>query len=332
MLSPDRYDHIDVAAAAERIRGVLKRTPLAPFPSGDASIELRLKLECLQETGSFKPRGAWNQVSQLTADERALGVVATSSGNHGKALAWAARRAGVPATIFMPRDAYANKIEACRDYGADVVLCDGRAAAEAACGERVAAGAVLIHPYDAERTAEGAGTVGLEIAEDWPEVDVVVFPVGGGGLLAGSALALRRALADRVRILGVEPEGAPSMSRGIAAGHPVELTEITTAVQGLCPLQSGHLNVALAAVLVDRVSTLADERIFEAQARLVNEGGWDVEPAGAAATALVLSGGLAAEAQRARWTRPLRVVAVVSGGNPAPEQLAEIRALAGTRR
>ena len=328
MATLNRYDHIDVAGAAERIRGVLKRTPLAPFPSDRPAVELRLKLESLQETGSFKPRGAWNQVSQLTPGERSMGVVATSSGNHGKALSWAAGRAGVTATIFMPADAYPNKIAACRELGAEVVLCDGRAAAEAACAERVAAGAMLIHPYDAERTVEGAGTVGLEIAEDWPEVDLVVLPVGGGGLIAGSALALRRALGDRVRILGVEPEGAPTMSRGIAAGQPVALDEITTEVRGLCPINCGHLNVAMAGALVDRVMTLPDAAIFDAQARLVNEGGWTVEPAGAAATALVLCGGVPS-AWYEGLDRPIRVVAVVSGGNPAPEQLEEIRALGG---
>jgi threonine dehydratase len=191
----------------------------------------------------------------------------------------------------------------------------------------VKAGAVLIHPYDDARTVEGAGTVGLEIAEDWPEVDVVVFPVGGGGLIAGSSLALRRRLGGGVRIVGVEPAGAPSMTRGLAAGEPVLLSEITTRVQGLCPLGSGALDVAIAAACVDRMATLEDEPVFAAQARLVREGGWVVEPAGAAASALVFTGGLPDEWLRG-LDRPLRVAAVVSGGNPAPEQLEEL--LAGT--
>lgn len=326
MPSLQRFENIQSARAAERLRGVLIRTELAPFPSGDENIELRLKLECLQETGSFKTRGAWNQISQLSEAERAAGVVATSSGNHGKALSWAAQRAGVHATIFMPANAYPNKIAACREFGAEVVLSETREAAELACSERVRAGAVLVHPYDAERTVEGAGTVGLEIAEDWPDVDVVILPVGGGGLISGSALALRRALGDRVKIIGVEPAGAASMSKGIEAGEPVTLSEITTEVQGLCPLNSGKLNIAIAGECVDRVATIDDAPVFRAQARLINHGGWPVEPAGAATSAFVFEKGLAGE-----WSeqlgRQLRVVAVVSGGNAAPEQLEALRAL-----
>ncbi len=324
------FESIEIQRAAERIGAVAVRTPLAPFPSGLPGIELRLKLECLQETGSFKARGAWNHVSQLGPAERRAGVVTTSSGNHGKALAWAAERAGVPATIFMPSDAYPNKIAACREHGAEVVLCATRDEAERACAERVAQGAVLVHPYDAERTVEGAGTVGLEIARDWPEVDVVVIPVGGGGLLSGSALALRRELGSRVKIVGVEPAGAPTMTRGLAAGEPVALTEITTAVQGLCPPQAGALNVAIAKACVDRVETLTDAPIFAAQARLVNEGGFTVEPAGAAAVAWVLSGGIP-ELWFAALDRKLCVAAVVSGGNPAPDQLARIRSESDAR-
>ena len=324
MTTLQRFESIQSQAAAERILGVLRRTELVSFPSGSNALELRLKLECQQETGSFKTRGAWNQISQLTDEQRAAGVVATSSGNHGKALSWAAQRAGVKATIFMSADAYPNKIEACREFDAEVVLGESRASAEEGCAERVRAGATLVHPYDDERTVEGAGTVGLEIAEDWPEVDVVVLPVGGGGLLSGSSLALRRALRDRVRIVGVEPEGAASMSRGLEAGEPVLLSEITTSVQGLCPLNSGALNVAIAKECVDRVFTIDDEAVFATQAKLIRDGGWVVEPAGAAAAAFVLGGGLPSE-WSAELGRPMRVAIVVSGGNPAPEQLAEIR-------
>jgi len=304
----DRWPEIDFAAAADRLRGVVERTPLAPFPSGDDQIELRLKLECLQVGRAFKARGAWNQVAQLDGAQRRAGVVATSSGNHAGALAWAAARAGVPCTVFMPADAYPVKIEACRERGAEVVLLPSREQAEAACAEAVAAGATLVHPYDAARTVEGAGTVALEILEDWPEVDVVVCPVGGGGLIAGCSLALRRASGGRVRVVGAEPAGAPSMSRGLAAGGPVTLERITTAVQGLCPLDSGAINVAIAAACVERVVLLEDEPILAAQRRLVREGGWPVEPAGGAAPAAVFTGQIPAEG-------PLRVAAVVSGGN-----------------
>ncbi|MBI3724789.1 pyridoxal-phosphate dependent enzyme [bacterium] len=319
-------DRIDIDAAARRIAGAVRETPLAPFPCPDARIELRLKLECLQETGAFKARGAWNQVSQLTAAEREKGVVTVSSGNHGNALAWAARRAGVKATIVMPADAYPNKVRSCRDHGAEVVLAPSREEADAECAARVAAGAVLVHPFDAERTIEGQGTVGLEIARAWPAVDVVVVPVGGGGLISGCAIALRRALGEHVTILGVEPEGAPKMSRGLQAGEPVRLREITTKVQGLCPPAAGKLGVAICGRFVERVLTLADEEILAAQGRLVREGGWTVEPAGAAAAALVIGGRLPAHLLEGKTReKPLLVAAVVSGGNPDPAQLASVR-------
>ena len=179
----ESFDRIRIDEAAARVRGVVQRTPLRPFDAGDPRIELRGKMENRQETGSFKARGAWNQVAQLDAAQRQAGVVCASSGNHGKALAWAAQRAGVPATIVMPKNAYANKIQACRDHGATVVLAEDRIGADRECAARVAAGMVLVHPYDAERTIQGAGTVGLEIAEDWPTVEVVVVCVGGGGLV-----------------------------------------------------------------------------------------------------------------------------------------------------
>lgn len=325
MASP--IDSISFAKAADRLRGVVKRTPLVPFDVGDERIELRLKLECLQETGAFKARGAWNQVSQLSAAERAAGIVTVSSGNHGKALSWAAQRAGVRCTVVMPADAYANKIAACREYGAEVVLGATRAACEQLCAERVAAGATLVHPYDAARTIEGAGTVGLEIAEDWPEVDVVVVQVGGGGLLAGTSLALRQTLGPRLLVIGAEPEGAPSMKLSLERGQAVALERITTKVQGLCPPYSGKLNTLVCGSTVDSVVLLSDEQIYAAQAELVLRGGWVVEPAGACATAAVLQGKLPQLALLGRSiANPVKVAAVVSGGNPDPDQLARLRA------
>ncbi|MCC7014181.1 MAG: pyridoxal-phosphate dependent enzyme [Planctomycetes bacterium] len=325
-MGSDPLERIQVAAAAERLRGVVKETPLVPFECADERVELRLKLECLQETGAFKARGAWTQIAQLSAEQKAAGVVTTSSGNHGKALAWAAQRAGVRATIVMPADAYPNKIQACRDFGAEVVLGSTRAEAERLCRERVDAGATLVHPYDAENTIQGAGTVGLEIAREWPEVEMVVVQVGGGGLLAGCALAIRQTLGRRVLILGVEPEGAPSMKLSLERGRAVTLERITTKVQGLCPPYSGALNTEICGLLVDQVITLEDQAIFAAQRELVLRGGWDVEPAGAAACALVLAGRLPKLALigRSREHR-LRVACVVSGGNPDPAQIAALR-------
>lgn len=328
-MEPDKWTSaVDVEAAAERIAGVLEPTELRPFACDDARIELRLKLECLQETGSFKARGAWNQVSQLTDAARAAGVVATSSGNHGRAVAWAARRAGVKATIFMPANVYPNKLQACRDEEAEVVLCETRAEAEERCAARVAAGATLVHPYDAARTLEGAGTVGREIALQWPEVEVCYFPVGGGGLIAGSALAIHRRLGDEVAVIGVEPEGSPNLTRSLEAGRPVPIDPITTEVQGLCPIETGAINLALVERYVEGMVTLEDEEIFAAQRRLVASG-LVVEPAGAATYAAVLAGAVPDELLEGRdASNPLRVVCVVSGANASPAQLKRLMATA----
>jgi threonine dehydratase len=325
MAELDALETLDIEAAARRLRGVVRRTPLAPFDAGDPRIELRLKLECLQETNAFKARGAWNQVAQLTREQRAAGVVTTSSGNHGRALAWAARRAGVRAAVFMPENVYPNKVEACRAEGAEVVLCPTRQEAERRCAVRAAAGAVLVHPYKDARTIEGAGTVGLEVAEDWPEVEVVLVPVGGGGMVAGSALALFRRLGERVAVIGVEPEGAPNLTRSLEAGRVVPLDRITTAVQGLCPLDTGELNLALAERHLRGTILLEDAEILAGQ-RILVRSGWTVEPAGAAAYAAVLQGALPAELLEGRsHAHPLRVCCVVSGGNPDPAQLAGLR-------
>jgi threonine dehydratase len=324
-----QFDSIRIADAALRVKGVVRRTPLVPLDVhdlGETRIELRMKLENRQETGSFKARGAWNQISQLSERERRAGVICTSSGNHGKALAWAAQRAGVPATIVMPGNAYPNKIQACRDHGAEVVLGDTRELAEAECARRVAQGVTLVHPYDAARTLEGAGTVGLEIAEDWPDVDVVIVPVGGGGLVSGTSLALRRALGSRVKIFGAEPRGAPSLTRGLAAGKPVMLDKITSKVQGLTPLYSGQINVDICTTTLDGIVLVDDEDIFAAQKRLV-ACGEVVEPGGSAAAAVVFSCLLPKALFEGRdANRRLKVAVVISGGNPDPAQLESVRA------
>ena len=337
----DAFPDIDSLAAARRIAGSIERTPLMSLPGSVAgALDLRGKMENHQVTGSFKARGALNNILLLTEEERARGVVASSSGNHGRALAWAANRAGVPATIVMPANAYPNKIEACRAEGADVVLAEDRTQADVIAEELASEGRVWVHPYDRTGTVEGAGTVGLEIAEDWPEVDVVVICVGGGGLSSGSALALRRALGERVVILGAEPSGAAAMEAGLRAGDTVHLDTITSELQGLTTNFAGHLNVAICLATLDGLVTVDDDAVFAAQKRLVNddaEASWAaeiVEPAGAAAHAAALDPGFldVVSAVRTRRgiasdpSRPLRVAVTISGGNPAPAQLAAQRA------
>jgi threonine dehydratase len=321
----DPFPRIDVEAASSHLVGVVRRTPLIAFDCPNPAIDLRLKAEHRQETGSFKARGAWNQVRRLVGGAVGAGIVCTSSGNHGRALSWAARRAGITATVFMPEDAYPNKIQACRDEGAQVVLCPTREECETRCAEAVAGGAILIHPYDAERTLEGAGTVGLEIAEDWPEVEVVVVPVGGGGLISGTSLALKRRLGEGVKVVGAEPVGAPSLTLGLEAGAPVFLTDITTGIQGLCPIHSGQINIDICSRTVDLICLVEDEVILDAQALLV-AAGETVEPAGAAAVALVLAERIPQDWWAGRSASdPLRIAAIVSGGNADPEQLAALR-------
>jgi threonine dehydratase len=316
---------IDIRAAARRLEGKVRRTPLEALPVGEPRVELRVKLECLQETNSFKARGATNQICMLTPAEGAAGVCCTSSGNHGRAVAWAARQAGVKATIYMDEGVYPNKIAACRDEGAEVVLASTREAAEKLCEGAVAAGATLVHPYAAGRTVEGAGTVGLEIAQDWPEVELVLFPVGGGGMIAGGSLAIARELGDEVAVIGVEPEGAPNLSRALEESRVVTLEEITTTIQGLCPLDTGEVNLALAARYVEGMITLTDEEILDGQ-RVLVQAGWTVEPAGGAAVAAVIHGALPEAFLEGRdASNPLRVAAVVSGGNPDPAQLASLK-------
>jgi len=329
----DTFDDLDLDAARARIAGAVQRTPLVRLACDDPRLDVRGKLENRQETGSFKARGALNNVLALTPDERRRGVVAASSGNHGKALAWAARRAGVPATIVMPADAYPNKIAACREEGAEVVLAPTRAEADAYTARYVAEGRVLVHPYDRRGTIEGTGTLGLELAEDWPELEVAVLCVGGGGLAAGASLALRRKLGRAVRLFGAEPLGAPSLTLGLARGGVVQLARIDTGVQGLCPPYSGALNIAVCRTTLDGTLLVDDSEVLDAQRRLVLPDparGWAgevVEPAGAAAYAAALRAPLIQElAARRSAADPLRVVVTISGGNPDPAQLAAVRA------
>ncbi len=318
------FESLRFDQAAERLAGVALRTPIVELPSPDPRVALFGKLENRQVTGAFKARGAWNNVVQLSDEDRAAGVVCASSGNHGRALAWAARKAGVPATIVMPKDAYPNKIEACRAEEAEVVLAETRSSANDLCAERVAAGQVLIHPYDLDGTIEGAGTVGLEIHDQMPDVEAVLIPVGGGGLTAGCSLALRRAKGHDLKVVAIEPEGAATLTRGLAASEPVICDPITTEIQGLCPPSAGRRNIEICGVTVDDVWTVRDDQVYAAQKVLVDMGEI-VEPAGAATYAAAVAGLADAWVARRSAANPLRVVVIVSGGNPHPDQLRLLR-------
>lgn len=302
----------DIRAAAKSVAGVAVRTPLLPCPWTDG---LRIKPESLQPVGAFKLRGAYHAVSRLAADRRAAGVVTHSSGNHAQALAYAARDFGVPCVVVMPDVAPAIKIAATRALGAEVVLvppAERVTAARRIAGER---GLVQIPPFDDRDIIAGQGTVGLEIAEDLPDVGLVLVPVGGGGLASGVATAVK-ALCPGAAVIGVEPEYAADARESLAAGAvrpwPVEQTYRTVADglrTSLSELTLAHLTARL-----DGIVTVTDREILDAVGLLARAARLVVEPSGAASVAAYLR-------HRAQLP-PGPAVAVLTGGNIDPALLA----------
>ncbi|MDQ4007659.1 MAG: threonine/serine dehydratase [Actinomycetota bacterium] len=308
----------DVEAAAARIAGAVVRTPLLRAGWGDPRRPLFLKPESLQPTGAFKLRGATNAVRLLDDAARRAGVVTHSSGNHAQALAWAARAAGARAVIVMPDDAPAVKIEATRALGAEVVLVPVAERESAAEEVRRARGATLVPPYDDAAVIAGQGTVGLEIADDLPEVGTVLVPVSGGGLISGIAAAVK-ARSPRARVVGVEPELAGDLAEGFAVGRRTRWTpERTgrTVADGLRVTCVGELPWEHISVLVDDVVTVTEDALLNAMRRLAFGSRLVAEPSGAAATAAYLTRGDMLPAGP--------VVAVVSGGNVQPDLLARV--------
>ena len=276
--------------------------------------QVHLKAELFQRTGSFKPRGMLNKVASLTDEEKARGVVTWSAGNAAQGLAWSAATEGIPCLVFMWRTANPLKVAATRGYGAEVDLeSESAATAHERLLEHVeATGAVFAHPFDDPVLQAGHGTLGLEIAEDVPEADVVVVPVGGGGLIAGVATALD------CRVVGVEPEGAAGLSAALAAGKPVPV-EPRTIADGLAAPFTGEHSLAVARDRVDEVVLVSEEEIEDGFRFLYGRAKLACEPAGAASTAALLAGKIALEPGET-------VVAVVSGGNAAPETASAILA------
>jgi threonine dehydratase len=304
-------DLASIRAARERIAGRLHITPTVGSTrlGAAAGVDLVLKCENLQKTGSFKVRGALHKISRLDAGARARGVVTVSAGNHAQALAWAAREAGVAATVVMPANASTAKVDASRGYGAEVVLhgassIDAFAKARELESERQL---TFVHPFDDEVVCAGAGTVGLELLEQAPELDAVVVPIGGGGLIAGMLVALKESN-PKLRVYGVEPEGAPSMRRSLDEGHAVHLDSVKTIADGLAAPMAGELNYEIVRKYADDVVLLGDDVIADAMRQLLLATKLLTEPAGAAATAAVLAGVLPLR-------RGERVAAVLSGGN-----------------
>jgi threonine dehydratase len=309
----------EIEAAAHRLAGVAVRTPLlhSDAVSDAVRAEVRLKCESLQRAGSFKIRGAYNFVSQLSDEQVARGIITYSSGNHAQAVALTGKLRGLRVVVVMPTTAPKVKVEGTRRLGGEVVFegttsVERRLRAEAIAS---AEGLAVVPPFDHRHIIAGQGTVGLEIARDWRDVDVVLAPIGGGGLASGVAAAVKRLLPG-VRVYGVEPVGAASMKAALDHDGPTLLTEVSSIADGLLPVISGQLTFEHARDLLDDVVTVSDDAIRDATRVLIHGQKLVTEYSGAATTAALIEGKV--DFQGAR------VAAVVSGGNLDPGRLSEL--------
>ena len=307
----------DVRAARERIGARVHHTPLLSSRTLGRRIGANawLKAENMQKTGSFKARGALNTIAQLSPEEQARGIITVSAGNHAQGVAWAAAAAGVRATVVMAETATPSKVAATREYGAEVVLHGPSSVESFAEMERLRAegGLTLVHPFDDPAIIAGQGTAGLEILDDLPELgrdgaaDTVVVPIGGGGLIAGLAVALKEQRPG-LRVVGVEPKGAAAMYESRLAGRAVSLDRIDTVADGLTAPFAGDLTYEIVRHYVDDVVLLDDDAILDGLRFLLERAKLLAEPAGAAATAALLAGAVPVAPDS-------HVVAIVSGGN-----------------
>jgi threonine dehydratase len=302
----------DIEAARALLGDAAVETPVqgARWLEQRTGSPVRFKCENLQRTGSFKARGAYVRIARLSPEERALGVVAASAGNHAQGVALAAQRLGIKATVFMPEGAPIPKERATRGYGADVVF-EGRYLEDSlAAAKRYAeeTGAVLIHPFDHTDIVAGQGSVGLEILEQVPDVRTVVVPTGGGGLLAGIALAVKAKRPD-VRLVGVQAEGAAAFPGSLQEGHPVPLPSMRTMADGIAVGLPGDITFAAVRDHVDEIRTVSEESLSRALLGVLERAKLVVEPAGAAGVAAVLDDPRAFQGP---------TVIVLSGGNIDP--------------
>jgi threonine dehydratase len=325
-MSRDLVTLDDIRAAATRIRGVARRTPVLECEltvSGHGSVSssaaqaqasrpassrfIALKCENLQPSGAFKVRGACNMVARLAPEARAAGVITYSSGNHGQAVALVARSFGIPAVVVMPETAPRVKVDGVRRLGAEVIFAGRTSADRHARGEEIAAlrGLTIVPPFDHPWIIAGAGTVGLEVLEQYPQATTVFVPMGGGGQISGVSAAVK-AMRGGVRVVGVEPSGAARMSASLAAQRPVTLERATSIADGLLTLRPGDLTFAHVRAFVDEVVTVDDDEMIAAVRWLFREAHLVAEPSGAAAVAAALRAGSPG------------AVAIVSGGNVDP--------------
>jgi len=333
----DSSDHLvplgEFRAARERLAGRVSRTPLLSSSTAARWVQaasgvrlgddtLYLKAEHLQKTGSFKPRGMTNRIATLSPEARGSGAITLSAGNAGQAYAYAGRASGVAVTVVMPAGAVASKVAACRGYGARVILHGDQMGEAFAEMERVrdAEGLTFVHPFDDPMVIAGNGSVGSELLEDLPDVDVVVVGVGGGGLISGVAAAIRE-VRPSVRVYGVEPETSDAVSQAMASGEIVTIQPRSIA-DGLGAPFAGAWTLAMIQRYVDGVVLLDDPTILAGLRFAIERMKQVVEPAGAAALAAVLAG-------RIPIRDGERVAVVISGGNVAVDRLGELLATAG---
>jgi threo-3-hydroxy-L-aspartate ammonia-lyase len=315
----------EIRAARERIKGTAVYTPMLEVPwtalrpqDLKTSSPLYLKAESLQPMGAFKIRGAFNMIAQLPKDSLQRGVITYSSGNHGQAVALAARAVGAPAVIVMPTTAPKVKVDGCKSYGSEVIMegttsLDRQKRAEHEAATR---GLTMVPPFDHKLIIIGQGTMGLEILEQCPDVATVVVPVGGGGMASGVAAAIKLSKPS-VRIIAVEPEGAPKMTTSLKAGQPTTLPSSASIADGLMNLRPGDITFAHIQQFVDEVVTVSEAAIAANVAWLFRNARLVVEPSGAVTTAAVALGLGHIDTSKGP------VVAVVSGGNVSPESFAK---------
>jgi len=310
-VAAEAVDFGDVRAAARRLRGVAHRTPIVTSRTLDGRTGARAFLKCenLQRMGAFKFRGAYNRIAQLPEAERARGVVAFSSGNHAQGVALAAQLLGIPATIVMPSDAPAAKVAATREYGAEIVSYDRQTMNRGAIAAEIAAGrgATLVPPYDDRDIIAGQGTVALELLEDVPDLDVLLVCTGGGGLLAGCALAAT-ALRPGIAIYGVEPEAGDDFAQSFARGERVEIAVPRTIADGQQTTSPGELTFPIVRRLCAGIVTVSDDELRATMRFAFERLKLVMEPSGASALAALLHGKVDA-------VRGKRVGVVISGGN-----------------
>lgn len=298
----------EIYNASRVLKGVARRTPIMFASRLNEEAKINLKCENLQNTGSFKLRGAYYKISQLTDEEKSRGVIACSAGNHAQGVALGASRNGIKSIICLPAGAPLSKVEATKGYGAEVCLVPGvyDDAYAKAIELRDEKGYTFVHPFDDEKVIAGQGTIGLEILEDMPEVEAIIVPIGGGGLISGVAFAVKQLRPD-VKVYGVQSEGAPSMYQSLKEGKRIHLDSVKTIADGIAVKEPGPNTFELIKKYVDEVVTVSEDEIAAAILALMEQKKLVAEGAGAVAVAAAMFNKVPIKGKN--------VVCVVSGGN-----------------